>query len=134
MSCCAIAGAKHTVMIAEHHRNVAAFRAGTAYAGADAYVKCLAKAIVKTYAYAYAYAIAAADCYGSHQAVSADVIIAAYVDADFSTTERCYSKVSATTVGAACATAFATGTAGAVRTVAKLPLRVRMKTKCMHVC
>jgi hypothetical protein len=115
MSCCAIARAKHTVMIADHHRNVAAFRSGNAYAAADAYVDCLAKAIVKIYAYAFAYAVAAADCYGSHQAVSADVIIGSFVEADFSTTEKCYAYVSAVTVGNACATAFATGTAVAVR-------------------
>jgi hypothetical protein len=107
--------AKHTVTITEHLCNVAAIRAGNAYAAADAYVECLAKAIVKIYAYAYAYAIAAADCYGDKQAVSADAIIAAYVEADFSTTERCYACVSTTEVGRACATAFATGTAEAVR-------------------
>jgi hypothetical protein len=104
------------VIIVQLHRNVASIGAGDAYAAADAYVDCLAKAIVKIYAYAFAYASAAADCYGDQQAVSADVIISSYVDAYFSTTDRCYVDVSAEAIGNAWATAYGTGTAGAVRT------------------
>jgi hypothetical protein len=119
-------------MITEHLSNVAAIRAGNAYAAADAYVECLAKAVVKIYAYAFAYAIAAADCVGGHQEASADAIIAAYVEADFSTTETCYANVDTVAVGNACATAFTSGTAGTVRIQSQAcPCEIALR-KCTH--
>jgi hypothetical protein len=119
-------------MITEHLCNITAIRAGNSYAAADAYVECLAKAIVKIYAYAYAYAIAAADCYGDHQSASADAIISAYVEADFSTTEKCYANVDTVAVGRACATAFTSGTTGAVRIQSQgCPCEFALR-KCTH--
>jgi hypothetical protein len=119
-------------MITEHLCNVAAIRAGNAYAAADAYVECLAKTIVKIYAYAYAYAVAAADCFGNYQAASADTIISAYVAADFSTTEKCYANVNTYAVGVACAKAFASGTAGAVRIHSQVYPCAFALRKCTH--
>jgi hypothetical protein len=95
MSCCAVSGAKHTVMIAEYHRNVVLS------------VQAILTRLQRP--------MAAADCFGNNQPASADAIIAAYVEADFSTTERCYANVDTVAIGRACATAFQTGTADAVR-------------------